>query len=135
MEVSVSSLREEYTKISQQTDGQSASRLEACERASLRLEQAFKDFSTSMQQEIKNTEALVAASASTEAHAPLLCTTLEPSENFEVLEPLLLYPPLHLNAARDVCLFRKSIDASTGGVVSSDFVIQRVCGDPCVLVY
>lgn len=138
MEVSVSSLREEYTKISQQTDGQSAGRLEACERVSLRLEEAFKDFSTSMQREIKNMEALVAASASSSAaeasRAPLLCTALEAAEEVQPLEQLLLYPPLHLNEAKDVCLFRRTLDVSTGSVLTSDFVVQRACGDPCVLV-
>jgi hypothetical protein len=137
MEVSVSSLREEYTKISQQTDGQSAGRLEACERVALRLEEAFKDFSTSMQREIKNTEALVAAAAAgpeAPQAAPLLCTALEAAADVQPLERLLLYPPLHLNEARDVCLFRRTLDVSTGSVLSSDFVVQRACGEPCVLV-
>jgi hypothetical protein len=50
------------------------------------------------------------------------------------LAQLLLYPPLHLNQARDVCLFRRILDVSTGSVLSSNFVVQRACGEPCVLV-
>ena len=136
LSVALSSLRQEYNQISQQTDGQTTGRLEACERLSARLEDSFTDFSTRLQRQLKDTEAMAAtAAASQELQAPLLCTALEPAQGVKVLDQLLLYPPLHLNAAQDVCLFRRSLDVHSGSVRSSDFVIQACDGEPCVLVH
>lgn len=137
LSVALSSLRQEYNQISQQTDGQTTGRLEACERLSARLEDSFADFSTKLQRQLKDTEAMAAATAaaSQEIQAPLLCTALEPAEGIKVLDQLLLYPPLHLNATQDVCLFRRSLDVYSGSVRSSDFVIQARDGEPCVLVH
>lgn len=136
LSVALSALRQEYNQISQQTDGQTTGRLEACERLSARLEDSFTDFSTRLQRQLKDTEAMAAtAAASQELQAPLLCTALEPAQGVKVLDQLLLYPPLHLNAAQDVCLFRRSLDVHSGSVRSSDFVIQACDGEPCVLVH
>ena len=133
VEVSLSSLREEYGKISQQTDGQSAGRLDACERGLTRLEDAFRDFSSSLQREIKTTEETLSSNVG--GSAPISCTTLEPTDDLGVLESVLLYLPLHLNGSQDVCLYRKTLDVASGALVTSDFVVQRASGDPCVMVH
>lgn len=133
VEVSLSSLREEYGKISQQTDGQSSGRLDACERGLARLEDAFRDFSSSLQREIKATEETLCSNVG--GSAPISCTTLEPTEDLDVLESVLLYLPLHLNDSKDVCLYRKTLDVASGALVTSDFVVQRASGDPCVMVH
>jgi hypothetical protein len=142
LERSVAALREEYSKISQNTDGQSLARLEACERAAARLEVAFQEFSTEMQRAHRATENLIAsqaqsaslvASQAQAAAAPVLCRLLEDAEGLNALEAVHLFQPLHLNAASDVCLYKRSFNPAKNAVDETDFVVQSASGDPKVV--
>jgi len=132
MERSVAALREEYSKISQSTDGQSLTRLEACERAVARLDAAFQEFSTEMQRAARATENLIADQRVNSA-APVLCRLLEDAEGLDALEAVHLFPPLHLNAASDVCLYRRRFSPKNNATEEADFVVQSASGDPKVV--
>lgn len=131
IEMSLSSLREEYSKISQTTDGQSASKLEACERVLSRLDSAFQEFSTSIQREVRSIENLIAKQAQA-ASQPVLCKLLEDEGELHALDTLQLFLPLHTNASSDVCLFRRKFNAAKNAIEETDFVVQTAAGDPRV---
>lgn len=132
LEMSLSSLREEYSKISQTTDGQSASKLEACERALSRLDSAFQEFSTSIQREVRSTENLIAKQVQAAAQ-PVLCRLLEDDGQLQALDTLQLFLPLHSNASSDVCLFRRKFNPAKNSIEETDFVVQTASGDPKVV--
>jgi hypothetical protein len=132
MERSVAALREEYSKISQSTDGQSLMRLEACERAVARLDAAFQEFSTEMQRATRATENLIADQRVSSA-APVLCRLLEDAGGLDALEAVHLFQPLHLNAASDVCLYRRRFSPKNNAMEETDFVVQSASGDPKVV--
>ena len=131
LERSLSALREEYSKISQTIDGQSLSRLEACERSIARLDSAFQEFSTSMQREVRSTENLIAAQVQA-ASPPVLCRLLENDMDMDVLDALHLFLPLHLNAVSDVCLYKRKFNSTKNSVEETDFVVQTAAGAPRV---
>lgn len=132
LERSVSALREEYSRISQTTDGQSHARLEACERAVARLDGAFQEFSTSMQREVRSTESLIASQAQA-SPPPVMCRLLEDDGELNALEALHLYMPMHLNAASDVCLYKRKFNPKKNSVEESNFVVQTSAGEPRVV--
>lgn len=132
LERSVAALREEYSKISQSTDGQSLARLEACERTMARLDTAFQEFSTEMQRASRTTENLIASQAQTST-APILCRLLEDAAGLNALEAVHLFQPLHLNGASDVCLYKRSFNPTKNSMIETDFVVQSATGDPKVV--
>jgi hypothetical protein len=131
LERSVSALREEYSKISQTTDGQSLSRLEACERAIARLDGAFQEFSTSMQREVRSTENLIASQVQA-SPPPIMCRLLEDDGDVRALEAVHLYAPMHLNSASDVCLYKRRFNPMKNSMEETDFVVQTSAGEPRV---
>jgi len=133
LERSLSALREEYSRISQTTDGQSHCRLEACERAVARLDAAFQEFSTSMQREVRSTENLIASQAAQASPPPIMCRLLEDDGDFNALETMHLYTPMHLNAASDVCLYRRKFNPKKNTMEETDFVVQTSTGEPRVV--
>lgn len=134
LERSVAALREEYSKISQVTDGQSLARLEACERGAARLDQAFQEFSTEMQRATRATENLVARQAeAATASTPIACRLLTDAAGLAALEAVHLFQPLHLNAASDVCLYKRSFNPTRNAVDETDFVVQTAAGEPQVV--
>ena len=132
LERSVAALREEYSKISQSTDGQSLARLEACERTVARLDAAFQEFSTEMQRAARTTENLIASQAQT-THAPILCRLLEDAQGLNALEAVHLFQPLHLNTASDVCLYKRTFNPTKNAMDEMDFIVQSASGDPKVV--
>lgn len=134
LERSVAALREEYSKISQVTDGQSLARLEACERGAARLDQAFQEFSTEMQRAARATESLVARQAeAATASTPITCRLLTDAAGLAALEAVHLFQPLHLNAASDVCLYKRSFNPTRNAVDETHFVVQTAAGEPQVV--
>jgi len=132
LERSLSALREEYSKISQTIDGQSLSRLEACERSVARLEGAFQEFSTGMQREARATENMIATQAQASIPA-IMCRLLENDGDVNKLETVHLHLPLHLNTSSDVCLHKRKFNSTTNLFEETDFVVQTAAGDPRVV--